>query len=106
MIERVSRLRDEAASGAPPEALLARIEDALSEGYAQALAGDAWSTRTERALHELISESGAPARARELRALTSRHARFQRELIALRRELAGLRRDRDRLRADSPARSA
>lgn len=95
-IEKVIGLREEAARGVPCDALLAQIEDGLSEGYAEALAADAWSLRVEEQLHGLIGDTVAPGRFR-LRALALEHVRFQRELISLRSELAGLRRDRDRL---------
>ena len=79
------------------------IEDTLCEGYAEALAGDAWLMRTERRRHELIDDPSCSPRGRDLRALTSEHGRFQRDLVALRRELAELRREHDRLRAESRA---
>lgn len=106
MIERVTRLREQCADGASQEALLEQIEYVLSEGYAQALAGDAWSISTEERLQQLIEGPGEPFRARRLRALAYEHGQFQRELVALRRELAELRRDRDRLGARSGGSSA
>ena len=99
MIERVAALRVDLRGRTPGEALLAQIEDTLTEGYAHALTGDAWSMRSEQRLHDLISNSESPVRGRELRALAYEHARFQGDVIALRRELAELRHDRDRLRA-------
>ncbi|MDQ3678475.1 MAG: hypothetical protein M3401_17040 [Actinomycetota bacterium] len=103
MIDRVAQLREEVASGAPHEAVLAKIEDGLSEGYAWALSGDAWSIRTEQRLHALVNDARAPVRGPDRRVLAREHTVCQRELIALRRELAGLRRERDRLFADLPA---
>ena len=107
MIDRVIALRAQARERplADDEVLLEEIEDTLTEGYAHALAGDAWSTRSEQRLHELINDSESPVRGRELRSLAAEHGRFQREVVALRRELAELRHDRDRLRAGSHARS-
>lgn len=102
--ERVVSLRGQTALGTPPHDLLDRIDDALAEGYARALAGDAWSMLGEERLHELLSDTDAPLRERQIRALTSEHAGFERELVALRRQLAELRRDRDRLNAGRPAR--
>ena len=99
MIERVAALRVQARGRTAPDALLAEIENTLTEGYAHALSGDAWSTRSEQRLHDLISNSDSPVRGRELRALATEHARFQNDVIALRRELAELRNDRDRLKA-------
>lgn len=99
MIERVAALRAGVRGRTSRDALLAEIEDTLTEGYAHALSGDAWSMRSEQRLHDLISNPESPVRGRELRALTYEHARFQSDVIALRRELAELRNDRDRLRA-------
>ncbi len=103
MIQRVARLRDEAARPAPRQSLLDEIEDALSEGYGQALEGDAWSMTTEQRLYELMTDADVPARGRKLRALATEHARFQSSVLALRSDLAALRRDRDRLYASSPS---
>ena len=101
IIERVEALRAQAGvrAGGADDALLAQIEDMLTEGYAHALDGDAWSMRSEERLHELISDAGSVIRGRELRQLAAEHARFQREIVALRRELAELRHDRDRMQA-------
>jgi ABC-type phosphate transport system auxiliary subunit len=85
---------------ATTEALLAQIDDQLTEGYVWALTGDGWSMRIEQCLHQLGSDMlVAAVDDRDLRALAREHARFRRDLIALRRELAALRRERDRLRA-------
>ncbi len=103
MIERVHALHEQARDRAGVDrALLEKIEDVLTEGYARALEGDAWSMRSEQRLHELIDGDGdSPVRGRELRTLATEHARFQNEVMALRRELAELRHDRDRLHAGS-----
>jgi hypothetical protein len=106
MIDRVTRLCDGLAGRSPSSALMAEIDDVLTEGYARALNGDSWSTRTEERLHELISNPAAPVRARHLRAVATDHAAFQRELIELRRRLAELRAARDRLRAGVAMRSS
>jgi hypothetical protein len=106
MIERVAALRAKLARRTPSEALLDEIEDVLTEGYARALNGDAWSTRTEQRLHELISDAGTPVRGGHLRAVANDHAGFQRDLIELRRELTELWHERDRLRAGSSAHSS
>ena len=106
MTERVMLLREQCLRSAPPETLLEQIEDVLSEGYGQALAGDAWSISREERLQQLISDVDEPFRARRLRLLAAEHAEFQRDLIALRRELAELRRDRERLCVAPRLRSA
>lgn len=92
-------LRERATGAGDPRALLIEIDDALPDGYVQALAGDAWSRRSEQRLQELITHPDLPVRGPELRRLVAEHDRFGRELIALRRQLAGLRQDRDRLAA-------
>lgn len=97
--ERVVRARQAAAGSATSSALLAELDDVLTEGYAWALDGDAWSNREEQRLHEVISDASRPVRGAELRARTTRHVRFQRDLIALRRALGDLRHERDRLRS-------
>lgn len=97
VIDRVVALRERTQDRAPTDRLIAEIEDVLTEGYAHALAGDAWSMQSEQRLHELISDVESPARGRELRALAGEHARFQNDVMSLRRELAELRLDRDRL---------
>ena len=104
-IERVARLRGEATGRIDSAAALAEIENVLCEGYALALTGDAWSSRTEQRLHELISDASVPGRGRELRALGGEHARCRQELIALRSELAELRREHTRLLTASRAAS-
>ncbi len=70
------------------------IENALSDGYAQALTGDAWLTELENRLHNLIDDRSAPVRGRELRELAREHAALQQSVIALRRELEALRQER------------
>jgi ABC-type phosphate transport system auxiliary subunit len=100
VIVQVAGLREVSASTTATEALLAQIEDRLTEGYAWALTGDAWSMRIEQRLHELGSDTCVVFDDRGLHALAREHARLRRDLIALRRELAALRRERDRLRAD------
>lgn len=108
MTERVTLLRKHCAAGGPAAAtaLLEQIEDVLSEGYSEALAGDAWSISSENRLQQLINEPDHAFRGQRLRSLAHEHARFQRELVALRHGLAELRRDRDRLRVALRACSA
>ena len=105
MTAQVAELRKVSEASSATEALLARIEDRLTEGYAWALAGDAWSMRTEQRLHELCSGTLVIVDDRDRRGLAREHIRFRRDLTALRRELAALRRERDRLRADWRVRS-
>ena len=84
-------MRADSAAQDESEVSLADVENVLTEGYAEALAGDAWTMRAERTLQDLLQSAASPARALSLRALAREHAAFQYELIALRRELAALR---------------
>ena len=95
--DRVAELcaRAERAAGTP--ALMQEIETLLCDGYAEALAGDAWSARTERRMQELITAIPAEGAARELRTLARRHGDFQVRLVLLRRRLVALRAEFDRL---------
>lgn len=85
---------------------LQEVEDVLCEGYAQALAADAWLMKTEGRLHELIDDASLAARGRDIRSLSGEHGRVQRSVMELRRELAALRAEHDRLRTRSHASSA
>src|SRR3954449_6533338 len=89
--DRVAELcaRAERFAGGP--ALLEEIESVLCDGYAEALAGDAWSARTERRMQELIVAIPAAGAARELRTLSRRHGDFQVRLVLLRRRVLGRR---------------
>jgi hypothetical protein len=100
MIVQVAGLCEMSASTTATQALLAQIEDRLTEGYAWALNGDAWSMRIEQRLYELGSNTLVVVDDCDYRGLAREHVRFRRELAALRRELAALRRERDRLLAD------
>jgi predicted nucleic acid-binding Zn-ribbon protein len=97
-IERVAAIRTRLAQPAQAAVPLDEIEDALSEGYAQALACDAWLIRADQRVRELIDDTSRTVSGRELRALTGEHGDVQRELVALRRELAALRDEHERLR--------
>jgi len=100
MIGHVAALREVSASSTATEALLAQIEDRLTDGYAWALNGDAWSMRFEQRLYELGSKPLVGVDDCDYRTLAPAYLRFRRELAALRRELGALRRERDRLLAD------
>lgn len=92
LTDRVARLLADTAGCAPSDELMALVEGLLTEGYASALAGDAWAIRAEQRMHDLVGDRAARARGDSLHALTREHAVFERQLIALRRELAELRR--------------
>ncbi len=106
LIARISQLREDLASRSATRELMADIDDVLTEGYARALTGEAWSTRTEERLHELIADPEAHVRVGELRAIAADHAAFQRNLIELRRALTLLWHARDELNAGARRLSA
>ena len=101
MLERVIRLREELAARRPTPAQLDEIEDVLTEGYAHALDGDAWSTRTEERLLNSFRGSNTRVCARDQIAAMAERSSVQRELLELRRELTELWSERDRLRSGS-----
>ena len=105
MIRRITQLRERLASTSVTRELRAEVDDVLTEGYSRALTGDAWSTRTEQRLHELITGTGTPVGS-ELRVIATDHAAFQRDLIELRRELTELWHARDALGAGARVVSA
>lgn len=106
MTERATRLRAQVVGGSPTQQLLTEVDDALADGYAMALSGDAWSMRVGQRLHDLIVQAVGNDRDQRLRALSNERACCQRELDDLRRALVGLRAARDSLRARSRAPSA
>jgi len=95
--DRVIAIRAHLRSDPAREGALQECDDALSEGYAQALAGDAWLAHAEQRLHELIDDTSIPVRGRDLRVLVREHREVERSVIELRRELDGLRRQHDRV---------
>lgn len=97
----VTALRARLARAPHAEAHLAEIHDALSTGYAQGLAADAWLADTDNRLHELIDDAPIAARARELRILSRDHSLCRTELTALREELAELHGEYDDLLSHS-----
>lgn len=98
---RVAALRARLVGMPDDDALVQEIEDALCAGYVEALAGDAWTTQTERRLQALIDDDSIAGRGRALRLVAREHGDVQHLLITLRRELAALRRQHDRLRSRS-----
>ncbi|MFP5364139.1 MAG: hypothetical protein ACLGI5_15580 [Thermoleophilia bacterium] len=101
--DRVAAARARLARTSEPDRLADQIEDALSEGYAQALAGDAWVSAAERHLHEMIGDPTIDLRGRDIRALVREHRDLQRRIVELRCELESLRREHDRMRTGSHA---
>ena len=101
--DRVDELCSRAERATADASLLAEIERTLCDGYAEALAADAWSARTERRMQELIVAIPAPGAARELRTVSRHHGDFQVRLVLLRRRLVRLRTEFDRLGARAHA---
>ena len=96
--ERVAEARSSLAHFSPTEESLRQVEEVLTDGYALALVGDAWSKRAERHLHELIDAALQPSGAGDLRALSIELGNFQRGLVALRDGLGNLRGEYVRIR--------
>ncbi len=96
MMEQIEELlrAPAAGSGAPT---LARVEDTLTEGYAQALALEAERWRLERRLAEVAREADgdAPVLPGELASLASRIHAANEEITRL-RSLLGVLNDRAR----------
>jgi len=92
MVERIEQLLSAPASGAGAPTL-ARMEDTLTEGYAQALALEAERWRLERRLGEVARTVEGPdvsSFAEELTALAKGLVRADGELAQLRRLLGSL----------------
>ncbi len=98
VLDRIEELLSAPQSGADAPTL-ARIEDTLTEGYAEALALEAECRRLERRLGEVArsaDEAHPPGLAAELAALSARLTSADGELARLRSVLGSL---RDRARA-------
>ena len=99
MFEQIEELLSAPAPGVDPPSL-ARIEDTLTEGYAQALALEAQRLRVERRLGELarrVNGHDPAGSAGELAALSEQLTSTDGELVRLRAVLGVL---RDRVRAE------
>jgi hypothetical protein len=93
---RVRQMRTR-AGGFPPGGTFAHeVENALGNGYAVALEGDAWLMGAERALEAMIEDTSRAASAKEIRARLHDLRRFKGKLAALRDELAALRGEHER----------
>lgn len=93
MLEQIEQLLTAPASGAEAPTL-ARMEDTLTEGYAQALALEAERWRLERRLGEVARTVEGPdvsSVADELRALAKGITHAEGELTQLRTKLGSLR---------------
>ena len=97
LLDRVRRLADEQADVAP-ELLLARMEHALTDGYAHALALEGESLRIEREIGEALEQLKSGGEVGKLRGLADRLARTRGDLDRLRGVLDLLRRRADGVR--------
>src|SRR5258708_20507083 len=94
MLEQIEQLLNAPASGADAPTL-ARMEDALTEGYAQALALEAERWRLERRLGEVARTVGGPdpdiaTFADELSVIAARLTKARGELTSLPAHLGSL----------------
>ncbi len=94
MLDQIEELLNAPTSGASAPSL-ERMEDTLTEGYAQALALEAERWRLERRLGEVVRTVGGPDRdvstvAEELTLIAKRLTRADGELASLRARLGSL----------------
>ena len=94
---RVEELSARVAAGRADAKLLRDLDDALSEGYALALALDGKRLRLDRRIAKLAEAIDDAAAARELRALALERRAVAREADELRERLGCLRREFVRL---------
>ena len=97
LLDRIRRLADEQSSGAP-DALLARMEQTLTDGYAHALALEGERMRIEREIGEVLERLKTGGEAGNLRGLADRLASTRGDLDRLRAVLDLLRRRADGVR--------
>lgn len=99
---RIARLCERVRASPGRPSLLCEVEDALCDGYAHALAGDAWSMRAQARMLELIGAAHAPGGATGLHALAREHFEFEAHLTALRVQLSALKDEYRALRVRAP----
>lgn len=98
LTDRVAAARARLAGLAAAELPARELDDMLGDGYAVALAGDAWVAQSQQRLDELLENAAVLARSRrDLHAHTRERLELQRSVAGLRRELAALRVDVDKL---------
>jgi hypothetical protein len=89
LLDRIAALTTRARLSASNPALLAEIEDLLSQGYADALSGEARMVALEERLDEIL-DAGDETRARELRLVVREHRDVEGAVARLRRALSEL----------------
>ncbi|HEV3407713.1 MAG TPA: hypothetical protein VG079_03400 [Gaiellaceae bacterium] len=98
LLERIRLLADE-SGGAESRRRLAEVDEALTDGYARALALEAEVWRVRRRQAELARDLREPVHAHELEALAVRLTAVEDELAGLRRALRPLQEHANVLRA-------
>jgi hypothetical protein len=88
---RVAETRARLARLPAGQVVTQEVEDALGDGYALALEGDAWLMHADERFEALIDGPSETVSGREVRALRHERQTFTRDLAALRAELALLR---------------
>jgi hypothetical protein len=91
LLERLDRLSARAESPRADEALLREIEDALAEGYMQALTCEARSRRMATQLEDLVETLDEPGAAVEARRLAVQRRTLDQKISTLRSRLNAMR---------------
>jgi hypothetical protein len=89
LLDRIAALTVRARHSSSHAALLAEIEDLLSQGYTEALSGEARMVALEEQLDEIL-DAGDETRARELRLVVREHRAVEGAVAQLRRALSEL----------------
>jgi hypothetical protein len=89
LLDRIRALTARARRASSDQVLLVEIEDLLSQGYAEALSGEARMVALEERLDEIL-DTGDESRARELRLVVREHRDVEGTVARLRRALAEL----------------
>jgi hypothetical protein len=97
LLDRIAALVDERTDGAP-ERLLGRIENTLTDGYAQALALEGEVLRTEKEIALAVARIRGGGDVTRLATLADRRGAAERELERLRARLQALSRRAERVR--------
>ena len=91
LLERLDRLSARAESQRADTALLREIEDALAEGYMQALTCEARSRRMATQLEDLVETLSEPGAAVEARRLAVQRRTLDQKVSTLRSRLNAMR---------------
>ncbi len=91
LVTRIERLRSRAEEARPTAGLLDEIEDLLTEGYLEALAGEARSRRLAERLEGLMESVAEPHVAHEIRSIALQKRGVDAGVTVLRDRLGELR---------------